>query len=343
MVAAVMVQTGALSPILLANRIEETNQALDGLIARWGSAAEDLACIHARFSEQTARATRLSRGRLHEALDDREIAAQAASETEVWRNIRADLDLRIAGVRKIAADQHVQSRRQLSHCQMTLRRLTELRIEAQEAVEKAHDDLTETEEKLERAREILEAAERELSEAEDRTEVVGQDSEGHDIHQSVDTTPYVAAVARAGEWEDECEEARDKADEELEEAVEALEKAVAKELACERAVEHAEEACRLCNDCDAVVSATADAGSRFEEEVQRLSAISDSIRSHAEVGHDAAERAVACATMAEQSADAAGNRLRHGSLTLQEATSSHHQYRPEIDQRLQALRQFDSP
>jgi hypothetical protein len=207
---------------------------------------------------------------------------------------------------------------------------------AREAVERA-------EESLSRAQSALSHAETQLERARDRTKVVGRDSDGKAIRESIDTTPYENKVAAAQERVDRCEERLNRANENLDTATCERQASDARVASCGEAVRAASGA--------EVVAANALQSARISiAAVERASEEHERVTSLTHQASKSAHRAgTAVSVFAKHTAEAT-NCEQEGATNLQAAKAQHISSRQrsslgcmEISWRLEQLRAFEAP
>lgn len=332
-----------LDPRLLVARIMESCESLDGMIARSHSADEEFARVHSVFSEQASRMMRFARCRMDEAETDVETARRAESDTEVWRNILSDLWLKIEKCTKEALESDSLAINHVRHWRSALERMEEARRDAEEELENASEALDEAEEELSEARNSLSEAESALEEARETTVCTGQDRDGNDINEPIDTEPYERIVEAAEELIEEREEVRDQASQRVDDAEEELQEAQKREYAAGQAVQLAEEARIRASACADSAKSARLCGEELAEDVMRLSNLASCIVRYAEDSLLAARNSLEHTREAERRTAEAAVLLQSGSRTFNEIFTAHRRFQADIETRLHALRCFDRP
>jgi hypothetical protein len=334
---------GPLDPRVLVARIMESCEALDGMIARSHSADGEIVRVYSVFAEQASRLMRFARCRMDEAETDLETSRRAESDTEVWQDSRSDLWLKIENCTKEAVELNSVANNQVRRWRSTLQQMEEARREAEEELEKSNEALDEAEEELSDARNSLSEAESALEEARETTVCIGQDRDGNDINEPIDTAPYERQVEAAEELVEELEDVRDQAAQRVDDAEVELEEAQTRESAAGQAVQLAEEAKDRASACSDSAKSARLCGDELDEEILRLSNLANCIARHAEDSLLAARDSLEHTCEAERRTTEAGGLLQSGSRAFNDIFTAHHRFQADIETRLHALRSFDRP
>ncbi len=238
----------AIDPRLILSRMDELRERICEWEPRADSAVSAAELMQRQTAEHVTRTGSLLRQAQTRQQDDADLVRRLETELANWHT-RGEADMARAGL--CVNNAHDKSRRARQAIQrwkheLHLAHVWQNRAEYRE--NRARNEVERAEESLNRAKEVLSRAEDALERARDRTKVVGRDSDGRQIREPIDTTPFENKVAAAQERVDRCDERLDRANEELGLARAEHEAAEARVGSCTQAV-------AVANDAD--VAATA--------------------------------------------------------------------------------------